>query len=71
MCRVCADNYHLISLLGFDCVATAGEEARRPQKSIPFAVVASLLVVFLAYFGVSCVLTLVLPYYNQVRDKVY
>ncbi|KAL0839151.1 hypothetical protein ABMA28_017121 [Loxostege sticticalis] len=51
--------------IGFDCVATAGEEARRPQKTIPFAVVASLLVVFLAYCGVSCVLTLVLPYYMQ------
>ncbi|XP_063891979.1 cationic amino acid transporter 2 [Helicoverpa armigera] len=51
--------------IGFDCVATAGEEARRPQKTIPFAVVASLLVVFLAYCGVSSVLTLMLPYYMQ------
>ncbi|RVE45877.1 hypothetical protein evm_009476 [Chilo suppressalis] len=51
--------------IGFDCVATAGEEARRPQKTIPFAVVASLLVVFLAYCGVSCVLTLMVPYYMQ------
>uniref|UniRef100_A0A2H1VGY1 SFRICE_006585 n=1 Tax=Spodoptera frugiperda TaxID=7108 RepID=A0A2H1VGY1_SPOFR len=51
--------------IGFDCVATAGEEARRPQKTIPFAVVASLLVVFLAYCGVSSVLTLMVPYYMQ------
>lgn len=57
--------------IGFDCIATAGEEAKTPQKSIPIAVVVSLLIIFLAYFGISTILTMILPYYEQDPDAPF
>ncbi|MGZ8200622.1 MAG: amino acid permease [Methylosarcina sp.] len=48
--------------VGFDAVSTAAEEAKNPQKDLPFGIITSLSFCTLIYIIVSALLTGVVPY---------
>jgi basic amino acid/polyamine antiporter, APA family len=48
--------------IGFDSVSTQTEEAKRPQRDVPLAILASLLICTALYIGVVAVLTGMVPY---------
>jgi solute carrier family 7 (cationic amino acid transporter), member 3 len=50
--------------IGFDCIATAGEEAKNPKRNVPLAMMISLSVILCAYLSVSVILTMIDPYYE-------
>jgi basic amino acid/polyamine antiporter, APA family len=48
--------------IGFDSVSTAAEEARNPQRDLPFGIIASLIACTVLYVGVSIVLLGMMKY---------
>lgn len=48
--------------IGFDSVSTHAEEAKNPQRDVPFAIVTSLIICTILYIGVVAVLTGMVKY---------
>ncbi len=54
--------YIFFAYIGFDSVSTHAEEARNPQRDVPFGIITSLLLCTLLYILVAAVLTGMVPY---------
>lgn len=60
------------AFIGFDIIATTGEEATNPKRSIPLAIISSLAIILVAYVSSSMVLTLIgnLPFQIIQKYKI-
>ncbi|XP_025125342.2 cationic amino acid transporter 3 isoform X2 [Bubalus bubalis] len=59
------------SFVGFDDIVTKGEKAPNPHRSIPISIMTTVFICFVAYFGVSATLTLMVPYYQIEPDSPF
>ncbi|KJH51962.1 amino acid permease [Dictyocaulus viviparus] len=58
------------AFIGFEILATAGEEAKNPKKTIPIATFGSLALVTFIYIMMSSALSLMIPYDQAIRPIV-
>ncbi|MBD0259586.1 MAG: amino acid permease, partial [Cytophagales bacterium] len=59
------------AFIGFDAVSTAAGEARKPQRTVPVALVSTVVVATLLYVAVGVVLTGLVPYQElNVSDPI-
>jgi APA family basic amino acid/polyamine antiporter len=56
------------AFIGFDIVATAAEEARRPQRDLPIAIIGSLVICTVLYVAVSLVVVGMVNYSTLSKD---
>jgi APA family basic amino acid/polyamine antiporter len=54
--------------IGFDSVSTAAEECKRPQRDLPFGILATLIACTLLYGGVAIVLSGIVPWQSIMGD---
>jgi len=54
--------------IGFDSVSTAAEEARNPQRDIPFGIITTLIVCTVLYMAVAVVLTGLVPWRTLIDN---
>jgi APA family basic amino acid/polyamine antiporter len=50
--------------IGFDAITTAAEEVKKPQRTIPLAIVGSLIISSILYIAVAAVLNGMVPYFE-------
>jgi basic amino acid/polyamine antiporter, APA family len=55
--------------IGFDSISTAAEECRKPQRDLPFGIIATLIICTILYGSVSLVLTGIAKYQTLGTDS--
>ena len=64
-----ASTFVFFAYVGFESVTAVAQEARQPSRSMPLALILSLVISLLIYVGVSTVMVGLVPY--QVLNTTY